>query len=185
MNKIWMLTKILLKMNYADMLTDKKKRVVSLLSLLGLLFVGFLFIGPLANGMYVVLKQFNQENLLLGMGLAVGSIWVFLLSITTILTVFYYSDDVEMLLPLPLKPAHIITAKFITVLITQYVMTSFVLFPVFIVYGLQSGAFITYYVYFLIVYLFFPIIPLVLASLLMTLIMRYTNIAKDKDRSNM
>ncbi|MEH7464501.1 ABC transporter permease [Bacillus thuringiensis] len=185
MNKIWMLTKILLKMNYADMLTDKKKRVVYVLSFLGLLCVGFLFIGPLANGMYNVFKQFGQENLLLGMGLAVGSIWVFVFSITTILTVFYYSDDVEMLLPLPLKPADIITAKFITVLITQYVMASFVLFPIFIVYGLQSGAFITYYLYFLIVYIFFPIIPLVLASLLMTVIMRYTNIAKNKDRSNM
>ncbi|HDX9579254.1 TPA: ABC transporter permease [Bacillus pseudomycoides] len=185
MNKIWMLTKILLKMNYADMLTDKKKRVVSILSLLSLLFVGFLFIGPLANGMYSVLKQVDQENLLLGMGLALGSIWVFVFSITTILTVFYYNDDVEMLLPLPLKPAHIITAKFITVLITQYVMASFILFPIFIVYGLQSGAFITYYLYFLIVYILFPIIPLVLASLLMTITMRYTNIAKNKDRSNM
>ncbi|MDC2864114.1 putative ABC transporter permease subunit [Bacillus sp. BP-3] len=185
MNKIWMLTKILLKMNYADMVTDKKKRVTSLFLLLGLLLVGFLFIGPLANGMYGVLKQVNQENVLLGMGLAIGSIWIFVFSITTILTVFYYSNDVEMLLPLPLKPAHIITAKFITVLITQYVMTSFILFPIFIVYGLQSGAFITYYVYFLIVYVFFPIIPLVLASLLMIIIMRYTNIAKNKDRNNM
>ncbi|WP_242222482.1 putative ABC transporter permease subunit [Bacillus cereus group sp. BfR-BA-01380] len=185
MNKIWMLTKILLKMNYADMVTDKKKRVTSLFSLLGLLLVGFLFIAPLANGVYGVLKQVNQENVLLGMGLAIGSIWVFVFSITTILTVFYYSNDVEMLLPLPLKPAHIITAKFITVLITQYVMTSFILFPIFIVYGLQSGAFITYYVYFLIVYVFFPIIPLVLASLLMIIIMRYTNIAKNKDRNNM
>ena len=185
MNKIWMLTKILLKMNYADMLTDKKKRAVYLLSFFGLMCAGFLFIGPLANGMYLGLKQVGQENLLIGMGLAIASIWVFVVSITTILTVFYYSDDVEMLLPLPLQPAHIITAKFITVLITQYVMASFVLFPVFIVYGLQSGAFITYYVYVLIVYIFFPIIPLVLASLLMTVIMRYTNIAKNKDRSNM
>lgn len=185
MNKIWMLTKILLKMNYADMLTDKKKRAVYLFSFLGLMCVGFLFIGPLAYGMYGGLKQVGQENLLIGMGLAIGSIWVFVVSITTILTVFYYNDDVEMLLPLPLQPAHIITAKFITVLITQYVMASFVLFPIFIVYGLQSNAFITYYVYALIVYIFFPIIPLVLASLLMTVIMRYTNIAKNKDRSNM
>ncbi|WP_416825849.1 putative ABC transporter permease subunit [Ectobacillus polymachus] len=185
MNKIWMLTKILLKMNYADVLTDNKKRVLYLFSFLGFMCIGFLFIGSLTNGMYGVLKQVGQENLLIGMGLAVGSIWVFMFSITTILTVFYYSDDVEMLLPLPLQPAHIITAKFITVLITQYVMSSFVLFPIFIVYGLQSGAFITYYIYVLLVYLFFPIIPLVLASLLMTVVMRYTNIAKNKDRSNM
>ncbi|MDM5189055.1 ABC transporter permease [Bacillus sp. DX4.1] len=184
MNKIWILTKVLLKLNYADIITDKKKRWMYVFSFLALLFCGFLFIGPLTLGMYNGLKPIGQESIIIGMGLAVGSIWVFVISITTILTVFYYSDDVETLLPLPLQPSHIITAKFITVLITQYVMASFVILPIFIVYGMQSGAFITYYLYVLLVYLFFPIIPLVLASLLMTVIMRYTNIAKNKDRSN-
>ena len=60
-----------------------------------------------------------------------------LMSITNILTVFYYSNDIEMLLPLPLKPAQIISAKFLTVLITQYVMSSFILLPIFITYGLK------------------------------------------------
>ncbi|MDM5155507.1 ABC transporter permease [Bacillus sp. DX1.1] len=184
MNKIWILTKVLLKLNYADIISDKKKRWIYVFSFLALLFCGFLFIGPLTLGMYNGLKPIGQESTIIGMGLAVGSIWVFVISITTILTVFYYSDDVETLLPLPLQPSHIITAKFITVLITQYVMASFVILPIFIVYGMQSGAFITYYLYTLLVYLFFPIIPLVLASLLMTVIMRYTNIAKNKDRSN-
>ena len=72
------------------------------------------------------------------MGLAIASIWVFLMSITNILTVFYYSNDIEMLLPLPLKPAQIISAKFLTVLITQYVMSSFILLPIFITYGFKK-----------------------------------------------
>ncbi len=184
MNKIWTLTKVLLKLNYADIITDKKKRWAYVFSFVALLFAGFIFIGPLTYGMYVQMKAFGQETLSLGMGLAVASIWVFVISITNILTVFYYNNDVETLLPLPLQPAQIITAKFITVLIAQYVMASFILFPIFIVYGIQSGAFITYYVYVLIIYIFFPIIPLVLASLLMTLLMRYTNVAKNKDRGN-
>lgn len=184
MNKIWTLTKVLLKLNYADIITDKKKRWAYAFSFLALLFAGFIFIGPLTYGMYVGMKSIGQETSIIGMGLAVASIWVFVISITNILTVFYYNNDVETLLPLPLQPSQIITAKFITVLITQYVMGSFILFPLFIVYGLQSGAFITYYLYALLIYIFFPVIPLVLASLLMTVIMRYTNIAKNKDRSN-
>ena len=36
----------------------------------------------------------------------------------------------------------------------------------------------------ILIYILFPIVPLVLASLLMTVIMRYTNIAKNKDRGN-
>ncbi|MBC6971194.1 ABC transporter permease [Bacillus sp. Xin] len=184
MNKIWTLTKVLLKLNYADIITDKKKRWAYAFSFLALLFAGFIFIGPITYGMYAGMESIGQETSIIGMGLAVASIWVFVISITNILTVFYYNNDVETLLPLPLQPSQIITAKFITVLITQYVMGSFILLPIFIVYGMQSGAFITYYLYVVFIYIFFPIIPLVLASLLMTVIMRYTNIAKNKDRSN-
>ncbi|WP_369903247.1 ABC transporter permease [Bacillus manliponensis] len=185
MNKIVALTKVLLKMNYADMLVDKKKRVLYAFSFLGLLLAGFLFIGPIAHSMYIGFEKFGHEQLLLAMGLAVGSVWVFMISITTILTVFYYNQDVEMLLPLPLKPSQIITGKFITVLLAQYVTASFVILPILIVYGLDSGAGIVYYLYMVLIYLLFPIIPLVVASLLVTFIMRYTNIAKNKDRSNM
>lgn len=184
MNKIWGLTNVLLKLNYADIITDKKKRWAYVFSFVALLLTGFLVIGPLTYVMYAGMKSIGQETSIIGMGLAVASIWVFVMSITSILTVFYYNNDVEMLLPLPLQPSQIITAKFITVLLTQYIMASFVLFPILIVYGIQSGAVITYYIYALLVYIFFPIIPLVLASLLMTVIMRYTNIAKNKDRSS-
>lgn len=185
MNKILALTKILLKMNYADMLIDKKKRVLYAFSFFGLLLVGFLIIGPIAHVTYLGLEKLGHTQLLLAMGLAVGSIWVFMVSITTILTVFYYNQDVEMLLPLPLKPSQIITGKFITVLLAQYVMASFVILPILVVYGLDSGAAITYYLYMIFIYLLFPIIPLVVASLLITVMMRYTSIAKNKDRSNM
>ncbi|PGB04516.1 putative ABC transporter permease subunit [Bacillus toyonensis] len=185
MSKIWTLTKVLLKLNYADFITDKKKRWAYVFSFAAILFVGFLIFGSMTHGMYEGLKQLRQEpGMIIAMGLAIASIWVFLMSITNILTVFYYSNDIEMLLPLPLKPAQIISAKFLTVLITQYVMSSFILLPIFITYGLKSGVFITYYIYMIFIYLLFPIVPLVLASLLMTIIMRYTNIAKNKDRGN-
>ncbi|EJS70306.1 ABC transporter permease [Bacillus cereus] len=185
MSKIWTLTKVLLKLNYADFIADKKKRWAYLFSFAAILFVGFLMFGSLTHVMYEGMIHLGQDpGMIIAMGLAIASIWVFLMSITNILTVFYYSNDIEMLLPLPLKPAQIISAKFLTVLITQYVMSSFILLPIFITYGLKSGAFITYYIYMIFIYLLFPIVPLVLASLLMTIIMRYTNIAKNKDRGN-
>lgn len=185
MSKIWTLTKVLLKLNYADFITDKKKRWAYVFSFAAILFVGFLLFGSITHAMYEGMIHLGQDpGMIIAMGLAIASIWVFLMSITNILTVFYYSNDIEMLLPLPLKPAQIISAKFLTVLITQYVMSSFILLPIFITYGLKSGAFITYYIYMIFIYLLFPIVPLVLASLLMTVIMRYTNIAKNKDRGN-
>lgn len=53
----------------------------------------------MTHGMYEGLKQLGQgPGMIIAMGLAIASIWVFLMSITNILTVFYYSNDIEMLL---------------------------------------------------------------------------------------
>ncbi|MGQ7056121.1 putative ABC transporter permease subunit, partial [Bacillus cereus group sp. BceL245] len=124
MSKIWTLTKALLKLNYADFITDKKKRWAYVFSFAAILFVGFLLFGSITHAMYEGMIHLGQDpGMIIAMGLAIASIWVFLMSITNILTVFYYSNDIEMLLPLPLKPAQIISAKFLTVLITQYVMS--------------------------------------------------------------
>lgn len=139
MSKIWTLTKVLLKLNYADFITDKKKRWAYVFSFAAILFVGFLLFGSITHAMYEGMIHLGQDpGMIIAMGLAIASIWVFLMSITNILTVFYYSNDIEMLLPLPLKPAQIISAKFLTVLITQYVMSSFILLPIFITYGLKK-----------------------------------------------
>lgn len=105
MSKIWTLTKVLLKLNYADFITDKKKRWAYLFSFAAILFVGFLIFGSMTHGIYEGMIHLGQDpGIVIAMGLAVASIWVFLMSIMNILTVFYYSNDVEMLLPLPLKP---------------------------------------------------------------------------------
>ncbi|MGQ0512949.1 hypothetical protein ACT453_02245 [Bacillus sp. D-CC] len=45
MSKIWTLTKVLLKLNYADFITDKKKRWAYVFSFAAILFVGFLLFG--------------------------------------------------------------------------------------------------------------------------------------------
>ncbi|MFD3449825.1 hypothetical protein ACFDTO_35200 [Microbacteriaceae bacterium 4G12] len=185
MYKIWSLVKVLLKSNYADVTGKKGRIVLYIFSFLALMFFGFSTVGFLALGMYEGLKQIGQQGVLLGMGLMIVSIWVFLTSITSILTVFYYEDDIENLLPLPLQPSQIVTAKFITVLLTQYVLSSFVLIPILVIYGIRSGAFITYYLYSFFIYLLFPIIPLVIISLLMTIVMRFTNISRNKDRSRL
>ena len=41
MSKIWTLTKVLLKLNYADFIADKKKRWAYLFSFAAILFVDF------------------------------------------------------------------------------------------------------------------------------------------------
>ena len=85
MSKIWTLTKVLLKLNYADFITDKKKRWAYVFSFAAILFVGFLLFG--LSRMQCMIHLGQDPGMIIAMGLAIASIWVFLMSITNILTV--------------------------------------------------------------------------------------------------
>lgn len=61
-------------------------------------------------------------------------------------------------------------------------MTACLIFlPILIVYGVKSGGGILYYVYALLIFLTLPVIPIVLDSVIVMIIMRFTNLAKNKD----
>ncbi len=60
MSKIWTLTKVLLKLNYADFITDKKKRWAYVFSFAAILFVGFLLFGSITHAMYEGMIHLGQ-----------------------------------------------------------------------------------------------------------------------------
>lgn len=98
----------------------------------------------------------------------------------TIINILYFSNDIEVILPLPFKSSEIVFGKFMAVLINMYVYTSMLILPL-IVYGFVSKASFLYYLYGIIVLLITPIIPMVLASLICMILMRFTSLSKHKD----
>jgi ABC-2 type transport system permease protein len=188
MNNIWLLTKIMLK-NAGPLWKSKKGSGWKSLLLILLIFVGFMpmiFSGVwMISGLYDGLALVGQESALLGLGLALVSLTIFLLGIVYILTVFYYSQDVEHFLPLPLAPREILGAKFLVALLYEYLTALIMLGPLLIVYGVKSDAGVLYYLFSILLFLVFPVVPLVLAALVIMLFMRYTNLGQKKDRFRM
>ena len=185
MSKIWILTKVLLKSSLSSLGKKKKTKLPPYLAMV-LLFILFavsfsLPIGLLFGEMYEMLAGIEQQGILLTLAIGAVSATIFVFGIFYVLAVFYFSKDVELLLPLPLKPSQILAAKFITVLIYEYLTEAIMLLPAIIVYGVKSNAGILYYLYSIIVFLIVPIVPLIAASLLNMLVMRFTNIGKHKD----
>lgn len=185
MNRTWLLTKMLMK-NGSGLWSGKRgsgwKKVLMIL----LMAVAFF---PLMSGyvmgvigLYDGLAASGQESALLGMGLAIACLGILFFGLFYVLTVYYYSQDVEHLLPLPLKPSDILGAKFLVTLAYEYVPTAFLLLPLLITYGVKSGAGPLYYLYAAVVFLALPVIPLVIASLLAMLFMRVTSVGKSRDR---
>ncbi|MGH4125976.1 MAG: putative ABC transporter permease subunit [Clostridium sp.] len=186
MSKFIALTKVLLKTGTGSSSSKKNKKKIKGL-LLGLLLVlAFtpmaIMFGEFIFTAYDALHQIGQEAIILGFGLSIVSVVIFFFGIFYAMSVFYFSMDVENLLPLPFKPWHIMGAKFAVVLIYEYLTEIIFFAPTLIAYGIKSGGGVLYYVYGVIIFLLLPIVPLVIASVINMIIMRFTNIAKNKDR---
>lgn len=184
MNKKLLILTIALMKNGFSFPKEKSKKIKQIL----LFVVLALSLLPMAYGIisflrsvYDGLATVGEEGVLLSLGIAVSAFVIFFFGLFYTMNTFYFSDDVENLLPLPIKSSHILGAKFIIVTIFEYLTACMIFLPIIIVYGVKSGGGLLYYVYALLIFLTLPVIPIVLDSVIVMIIMRFTNLAKNKD----
>lgn len=185
MNKYIALTKILLKGSGGSLVKDGTKRLRKylLLLLMAAAFSPIAFgIGAAVSGIYGSLEVYNQQGALLALAYSIASIVILLFGLMYVVTVFYFTKDIENLLPLPLKPSQILASKFTVTLLYEYLTALAFLMPVIVAYGYKSEATILYYIYSVVLFLVIPVIPLIIASIVSMIVMRFTNIGKNKDR---
>lgn len=151
--------------------------VVLILAMLPLMLTFSKFVGFLYDG----LAAAELQGMIPALALAIASVVIFVFGIVYVINIFFFAQDVEHLLPLPLTPAQILTAKFGVTLLYEYLTALLILGPVLITYGVKSGGSVLYYVYAVVIFLVLPVIPLVIASVIAMVIMRFTNVAKNKD----
>lgn len=187
------LTKVLLKNSLSSFSAKKSKgwmnSNVKNIALMVIIIVSMLpLVGGIAAmvwGSYGVFKALGQEGLILAAGLLSVGMIVLFFGVFYVMNVFYFSKDVETLLPLPLRPSTIMAAKFTVTLLYEYLTELVVLAPILVAFGVASHAGIVYYLYALLAFLTMPIIPLIYAGILNMLIMRFTNIGKNRDQLRM
>lgn len=185
MNKFTALTWTLLKSSYSPLVTGKYNRMktAGLLLLIGIsllpMVAGF---SMLVSKLYGPLAAIGQQGTLLALGCALSGVLILIFGIFYVINIYYFAQDVEFLLPLPLRPADILGAKFLVTLIFEYLTQLIILGPLLVTWGRMSGGDANYYLLAAVVFLALPVIPLVVASLLAMLLMSYTSIARHKDR---
>jgi ABC-2 type transport system permease protein len=185
MSRFLALTKVLFKSTGEGMFQKDKKKLPKTIALMILMAVAFLpmvaMFVAMAATYYSTFVQMNQEGMILAIGVSAASLVIFVFGIFYVMSTFYFSSDIENLLPLPLKPSTILGAKFTVVLIYEYLTELVFLLPIMITFGVMSGAGIPYYLYSILIFLTLPIIPLVAAAFISMLIMRFAPFAKNKD----
>ncbi|MDD6795118.1 MAG: hypothetical protein PUE01_06900 [Clostridiaceae bacterium] len=181
MKRLKLITKFFLKNALQDMFG--KSKLNPWLTGLLVLFCVFVLSAPFAGIVavtYDILAAVGQEGSILTMLSFAGAAITFIFGIYIILNVFYFSNDVEPILPLPFKSSEIVFGKFLAALLEMYMYSAVIILPL-ITYGISSKAGVLYYVYAFISVLISPVLAMILAGIVCMIIMRFTSLSKHKD----
>lgn len=190
MHRFWALLKILL-INYFgisiyQMKTSQnrakyfKKIGLVLLIIAALAPTIALYVKLLVQG-FDLLAPLGQEGAILTLGIVLVSMIVFIFGIFYIINFFYFADDAQSLLALPLSGYQVLGARFAVVLVNEYLGALPFLLPPLLVYGIKSGASVLYWLYALLGFILVPLLPLGLATIPTVIIMRFANLSRRKD----
>lgn len=131
---------------------------------------------------YDAFSQIGQQSYFLLMGFLGSQLMVFFFGLMYVMSKYYFSNDLNHLVPLPIKPSHILTSKFVTIMVSEYLTSMPIFLPFVIIYGLKTRAAILYWIYAILGAVFLPVIPLVISSLAIMILMKYTNIKGKRDQ---
>ena len=164
------LLKVLLK-NFEMIAFEKKKSkvfymVMAIVTMLIIFIPTAFMIGVISYGMTLNLVENNHLTEGVNFILYAVCIFSFIFSINVILNVFYFSSDIEKILPMPLKESEIIGAKFFNTLINENAIELVLIISSLI--GFFIGGKIDLYAILIIIIacLTLPILPLVYCSIL-------------------
>ncbi|MEC5423726.1 hypothetical protein QGM71_09495 [Virgibacillus sp. C22-A2] len=186
MNKTLTLIKTMLKMQYSKAGKTSSQLWLFVILFLFLIPILALYIGFIKNvigTLYDALQPMGQESLILGLLFLCIHVFLFFISFFTVLSAFYFAEDIESFIPFPFQPYQVLLGKSASPFLYLYLMTSAIFLPIFYYYGSVSEASLLYYLFGLIVFILLPIIPFSLAAILLMFGMRFVNIAKNKERS--
>jgi hypothetical protein len=183
MDKVWTLIRVFFRSGNSLTISSKKKNNYWLIPILVIGFLPLSFqIGFSAFSMTLFLQPIGAQSTVLHSGLISGAFVIFFFGLFYVLGVFYFSKDIEFILTLPLKAWQILSSKFVTVLVYEYLVMLVILLPFLIGYGLGIAAGPIYALYSALIFLVMPIIPLSLASMPILVIMRFTGFARNRDK---
>jgi ABC-2 type transport system permease protein len=135
----------------------------------------------LVKFVYQLLEPLGQQSALLTFGLLAGQLFILIFGLFYVISAFYFSKDLEILIPLPVRPFQVMLSKFGVILVNEYLTVALLVLPVLIYFGILSKAGPVYWVEALLVYLLLPVIPLALVSILIIVLMRFVNLGRKKD----
>ncbi|MGL4589410.1 MAG: hypothetical protein ACRCUP_04170 [Mycoplasmatales bacterium] len=185
-NKILLLTKIFLKTSFSGQMKNKKMAIIA--TIIGVIYFGGILGGFSIAGAITLFSTFSQpQQLATSYSLLITSytLMIFFFALLMIPGVFYFSNDVKVLLPLPVKPSDILLAKVVTSFIYEFLIALFGILPVTILLGIFQGFTFSWAVTLVLAIFILPLLTIFFALFFIILIMSFTRFFANKERYNL
>ena len=99
----------------------------------------------LSSGVFMAGQSLGHPEIVITLSFVASQLIILIFGIFYIISVFYFSNDMSILIPLPIKPGEVLGVKFITILLSEYLIALPMLLPAFIIYGAGSWQGILYW----------------------------------------
>ena len=181
--KITKLSKVLIKEYFQNLyiFNSNTKKINKKSNILWLSIIVTIIIGYLSYKVIGFLTKYGLEIIFLKVYFPfIMTIFIFQ-TILICCNVFFFSKDLEYILPLPVKPIELLIAKFNNIMSIIYGMESLFLFVPLLIYGIMTVKSLSYYLMVPIIFFVFAIFWVVLISTIITIIMQLSKWIKNKD----
>lgn len=143
-----------------------------------------LYIG-LLQFVYNSLAAVNQQGALLALGTVSVSIITLVFGLSYVFTSFFGAKDMDMLLSMPIKPRSILSAKLLMIILWEYLFAIPFAAPIFVIYGINQGAGLIFWLYSVLFTLLLPVIPIAVAGILALIFVRLLGMKVNNDTVQM
>lgn len=186
MNKKWQLFKVLIRTS--DILqfgNDSKKAWVNLLKTLGivaLILFAAVSMGFIVYPAYDILSPLRLQWVIIKVIFLLASVTSIITAFLFILVAFYFSQDIENQIYLPISSGDLIFSKLAIVTIYEMITNLIFFLPALLIYGYRAKENPLFYIKSVISLALVPIVPMALVGILVMIIMRSSSFFKNKER---
>ncbi len=185
MNKYLKLTKTFITAIGMSEPQDKRRKVMiavlSCFGVFGVLLPVTIAVGLLVKLMTETLQPIDCESMGIQLMFHIICLFTVIFGINVIFNEFYFSNDIEYLLPWPLRAYQIVASKFTAAFYNENMMQFMLVLACIVGYGIGSGMGLINWILSIIGIVTLPLLPLTYCGILSMLLMAFTKLIRNKD----
>ncbi len=135
----------------------------------------------LETKLYSVMAGIRMQRLLLGLAFLLCMVTTLLFSLFHTLAAMYFGRDSANLAHLPVSSRAVMAAKWTEIYLPEVALNAGMLLPLMVMYGLDAGGGILYWLRVVVLLLTLPLYPLAISLLLSSLLGRMTSLTRHKE----